>query len=161
MSVLERAEDADVQMKIVDGELWVRSKVGMVGYLGEEPGDADGWRPSGDLVEVVDDRILFRGRKSDIINVGGVKVHPTVVEERVSAVPGVAMVRVYGRNSPVTGSIVAVEIVPEAGVDEEELDAAVREACADLENAARPRSIKFVDEIATVGDKVVRRTVDG
>ena len=49
----------------------------MRGYFGEAdvwiPGD---WRPTGDLVEVVGDRLLFTGRSSDVINVGGVKVHP-------------------------------------------------------------------------------------
>ena len=48
----------------------------MLGYYGEEPVDADAWRPTGDLVEIVGDRIEFRGRVSEIINVGGVKVHP-------------------------------------------------------------------------------------
>jgi acyl-CoA synthetase (AMP-forming)/AMP-acid ligase II len=161
VSVLDRPDDADIQMKIVDGELWVRSRVGMVGYYDEEIGDADAWRPTGDLVEVVDDRILFVGRKSDIINVGGVKVHPAVVEERVMSVPGVAMARVFGRKSPVSGAIVAVEIVAEDGADRDDVEAAVREACADLVAAARPRSVRFVDVIETTGHKVVRRTVDG
>ena len=74
--VLWRGDDADVAMKIVDGELWVRSRVGMLGYYGEPPVDPDAWRPTGDLVDVVDDRIVFRGRTSEVINVGGVKVHP-------------------------------------------------------------------------------------
>ena len=54
------------------------------------------------------DRILFGGRNSDIINVGGVKVHPLPVEERISAVPGVEMARVFGRPNRMTGAIVAV-----------------------------------------------------
>ena len=74
--VLDRGDDADVAMKIVDGELWIRSRIGMLGYYGEPPVDADAWRPTGDLVEVDGDRIHFLGRTSEIINVGGVKVHP-------------------------------------------------------------------------------------
>lgn len=158
LSVLERPESADVQMKIVDGELWVRSRVGMLGYYGEEPVDANAWRATGDLVEIVSDRIMFQGRQSDIINVGGVKVHPLLVEERIIKVPGVAMARVYGRSSPVAGAIVAVEVVAEPGADTDKVDTAIREACEDLLAAARPRSIKFVDDIATAGNKVVRRT---
>ncbi len=161
LSVLERGDDADVQMKIVDGELWVRSRVGMLGYYGDDPldPDPDEWRPSGDLVEVEGDRILFRGRNSDIINVGGVKVHPLPVEERISAVPGVEMARVYGRPNRMTGAIVAAEIVCANGTDEEELEEAIREACEDLVAAARPRSIKFVDEIVTQGNKITRGVV--
>jgi acyl-CoA synthetase (AMP-forming)/AMP-acid ligase II len=159
LDVLHRGEDADVAMKIVDGELWVRSRVGMLGYYGEEPVDADGWRPTGDLVEVLDDRILFRGRTSEIINVGGVKVHPLPIEERVGAVPGVDLARVYGRTNAMTGAIVAVEVVAAEGADHDAVATAIRAACADLPAAARPRSIKFVDTIATAGNKIVRRSV--
>ncbi|HEY1828207.1 MAG TPA: class I adenylate-forming enzyme family protein, partial [Acidimicrobiales bacterium] len=146
LSVLERGDNADVQMKIVDGEMWVRSKVGMLGYYGESSDDVDpdGWRPSGDLVEVVGDRILFMGRNSDIINVGGVKVHPLPVEERISAVPGVQLARVFGRPNRMTGAIVAVEVVPvDKDLDEdgeEALEDAIRQACEDLVAASRPRS---------------------
>jgi acyl-CoA synthetase (AMP-forming)/AMP-acid ligase II len=166
LSVLERGDEADVQMKIVDGELWVRSKVGMLGYYGEDAengADPDGWRPSGDLVEIVGDRILFRGRNSDIINVGGVKVHPLPIEEKITSVPGVAMARVFGRPNRMTGAIVAVEVVAEnRDLDEdgtEALEDAIREACEDLVAAARPRSIKFVDEIVTQGNKITRGVV--
>ncbi len=159
LSVLERDENADVQMKIVDGELWVRSRVGMLGYYGDEPVDTDEWRPTGDMVDVEGDRIVFRGRNSDIINVGGVKVHPLPVEERISRVPGVAMTRVYGRANRMTGAIVAVEVVPEDGFDTEKLEDDIRSACEDLVAAARPRSIRFVDEIETTGDKITRGTV--
>jgi acyl-CoA synthetase (AMP-forming)/AMP-acid ligase II len=155
--VLDRADDADVAMKIVDGELWIRSRTGMLGYYGEEPIDADGWRATGDMVVVEGDRILFTGRSSDIINVGGVKVHPLPIEERVSAVPGVAMARVYGRPNAMTGAIVALEVVSSPDGDRETIEAAIRAACADLPAAARPRSIRFVDEITTAGHKIIRR----
>jgi acyl-coenzyme A synthetase/AMP-(fatty) acid ligase len=130
----------------------------MLGYYGEPPVDADGWRATGDLVEVEGDRILFRGRSSEIINVGGVKVHPLPIEERVSAVPGVDMARVYGRPNPMTGAIVALEVVAAPGADRDEVDAAIRAACADLPAAARPRNIRFVDSVTTAGSKIVRRT---
>ncbi|MDN5894340.1 MAG: fatty acid--CoA ligase family protein [Nocardioides sp.] len=155
--VLARGEDADVAMKVVDGELWVRSRIGMLGYYGEDPVDADAWRPTGDLVEMTDDRILFRGRSSEIVNVGGVKVHPLPIEERVGAVAGVDMARAFGRPNPMTGSIVAVEIVPVPGADIDQIKTAVREACKDLDAAARPRSIRFVDHVTTSGDKIIRR----
>lgn len=156
ISVLERGDDADVAMKIVDGELWIRSRTGMLGYHDEAPVEADGWRATGDLVEVTDDRILFKGRSSEIINVGGVKVHPLPIEERVSAVDGVDLARVYGRPNAMTGSIVALEVVAAVGADRQAVDAAIRRACEDLSPAARPRSIRFVDSLLTVGDKIIR-----
>ncbi|MDT4906692.1 MAG: hypothetical protein QOH52_4708 [Pseudonocardiales bacterium] len=156
LSALHERPDAAVALKIVDGELWVRSRTGMLGYHGEAGIEPDSWRATGDLVEVVGDRVLFRGRSTEIINVGGVKVHPLPIEERVSAVPGVEFVRVFGRPSPLAGAIVAIEIVPRDGADTDEIDAAVREACADLPAAAQPRSIRFVAEIATTGSKMRR-----
>lgn len=158
--VLDRGDDADVAMKVVDGELWIRSRTGMLGYYGEPPVEADGWRATGDLVEVAGDRILFRGRTSEIINVGGVKVHPLPIEERVSAVPGVDMARVYGRPNAMTGAIVALEVIASPDADTDEVDAAIRSACEDLPAAARPRSIRFVDSVATRSGKIVRRHAD-
>jgi acyl-CoA synthetase (AMP-forming)/AMP-acid ligase II len=158
VDVLERGDDADVAMKVVDGELWVRSRVGMLGYYGEPPIDPDAWRATGDLVDVVGDRILFRGRTSEVINVGGVKVHPLPIEERVGAVPGVDVARVFGRPNPMTGAIVAVEIVPAPGADHDALRDAIRASCADLAAPSRPRSIRFVESVSMAGDKIVRRS---
>jgi acyl-CoA synthetase (AMP-forming)/AMP-acid ligase II len=156
VEVLERGDDADVAMRIVDGELWVRSRIGMLGYHGEDPVEADGWRPSGDLVEVVGDRIVFRGRTSEIINVGGVKVHPLPVEERIGAVDGVAVARVFGRPNALTGAVVAVEVVLAPGADADAVKAAVRASCGDLPSAAQPRSVKVVDDLTLAGNKIVR-----
>jgi acyl-coenzyme A synthetase/AMP-(fatty) acid ligase len=72
-------------------------------------------------------------------------------------VPGVDVARVYGRPNPMTGAIVAVEIVAAQDADQDAVAAGVRAACADLPPAARPRSIKFVDSVSTAGDKIVRR----
>jgi acyl-CoA synthetase (AMP-forming)/AMP-acid ligase II len=157
-TVLEESDDADVGFRIVDGELWIRSRTGMLGYYGDPPVDPDAWRPTGDLVEVDGDRIHFLGRSSEIINVGGVKVHPLTIEERVSAVDGVSVARIFGRPNPMTGQIVALEVVPTPGADQTAVEDAIREACADLPPAARPRSIRFVDQVAMAGSKIVRRT---
>ncbi len=147
----------EIELKIVDDELWVRSQAGMRGYHGEADLEPGSWRPTGDLVEVVGDRVEFRGRKTDVINVGGVKIHPVQVEERVSVVPGVAMARVFGRKNALTGAVVAVELVLERGHERESVEHAVREACADLPPAARPRSFRFADEMTTTDNKLTRR----
>jgi acyl-CoA synthetase (AMP-forming)/AMP-acid ligase II len=156
--VLERGDEADVAMRIVDGELWIRSRTGMLGYYGEPPVDPDVWRATGDLVELDGDRIHFLGRSSEIINVGGVKVHPLTIEERVSAVAGVGVARVFGRPNPMTGQIVALEVVAVPDADPAVVESAIRQACADLPAPSRPRSIRFVDQVAMAGSKIVRRS---
>ncbi|GAA3518827.1 fatty acid--CoA ligase family protein [Aeromicrobium panaciterrae] len=150
------SSDGDVQFKVEDGELYVRSKASMLGYYGQEPIEAENWRATGDLVEIVGDRIEFRGRKSEVINVGGVKIHPLPIEDRIGKVPGVDLVRVFGRANAMVGSIVAVEVVAAAGHDTEEIDRAIRTATADLPPAARPRSIRFVESMGTTGNKLTR-----
>jgi acyl-CoA synthetase (AMP-forming)/AMP-acid ligase II len=154
LSVLE--EGGDVVFRIEDGELWVRSRSAMLGYYDREPIDDSGWRATGDLVEIEDDRIMFRGRKSEVINVGGVKVHPLPIEDRVSKVEGVALAHAYGRPNKLTGHIAALDVVPVEGVDQDDLRARIRAACDDLPPAARPRSITFVETVDTSGNKVAR-----
>ena len=153
-------------LRAENGELWVRAEAGMLGYADELDGAGDGavpsptaWRPTGDLVEIVGSRVLFRGRQSEIINVGGVKVHPLPVEERILALASVEAARVFGRPSKLTGSIVAVDIVPVGGVataDAAEIRRAVKEAVADLPRAWQPRSVNVVAELETRGGKTVR-----
>jgi acyl-CoA synthetase (AMP-forming)/AMP-acid ligase II len=148
-------------VRVVDDELWVRAGAGMLGYADGSPvaaGD-DEWRPTGDLVEVVDGRVHFRGRTSEVINVGGVKVAPLPVEERIAALESVALARVFGRPNRLTGAIVAVEVVPAGGVEGTDLDALraqIRAAVSDLPRPWHPRSIAFVDSIKTRGDKTTR-----
>lgn len=155
-ALLERDETGEVSIKIVDGELWVRSAAGMLGYHGE-PDLPDGeWWCTGDSVEVVGERIVFRGRRSEIINVGGVKVHPLPVEDCIAAVPGVKVSRVYGRANALVGAVVAVDVVPDGDPDEQELKAAIRQACQSLPRSWQPRSIRVVPDTTMKENKLVR-----
>jgi acyl-CoA synthetase (AMP-forming)/AMP-acid ligase II len=162
----------EAHVRVVDGELWVRAKAGMLGYAGEMADAAAGsgaaqaedraeaeWHPTGDLVEIVDGRVLFRGRTSEVINVGGVKVHPLPVENKIAALERIAIARVFGRPNRLTGAIVAAEVVPVTGVtesDHDELREEIRAAVADLPRPWHPRSITFVEAIETRGAKTVR-----
>jgi len=158
VSVLERAADAAVQFRIVDDELHVRAANGMQGYLGDGGTESDdGWRSSGDLVRVENGRILFVGRRNETINVGGVKVHPLDVEHVITPVEGVRLVRVFGQENPIVGQIVAVDVVPEDGVDQEALESAIRQACGHLPPASQPRSVNFVDAMLTNNMKLSRQ----
>jgi acyl-CoA synthetase (AMP-forming)/AMP-acid ligase II len=158
------ASNPTSNVRAENGELWVRAEAGMLGYADDLDGDtpsATAWRPTGDLVEIVGTRVLFRGRQSEIINVGGVKVHPLPVEERILALESVEAARVFGRPSKLTGAIVAVEIVPAGGTEKADADQIrrdVKEAVADLPRAWQPRSVTVVDALETMGGKTVRGT---
>lgn len=150
----------NVELKIVDGELCVRSAVSMSGYIdNSSPSPVeDGWIKTGDLVELSGDRVLFRGRKSEVINVGGVKVHPLKVEEVILGVPGIAAVRAYSQPNPITGQIVACELELEDGADEKAVRESVQRACLSaLSRYEQPRQLKVLSRLERRNEKIVRR----
>jgi acyl-coenzyme A synthetase/AMP-(fatty) acid ligase len=103
----------DVQMKVVEGTLRIRSPRTAFGYVGTGAALAgpDGFVDTGDMLERRGDRYHFAGRKGGIINVGGLKVHPEEVEGVINRHPQVRMSLVHPRRSPITGAIVVAEVV--------------------------------------------------
>ena len=80
----------DVHIKVDDGSLRIRSARNAIGYLGEERlalTDDEGFVDTGDMVERRGDRYYFLGRRSGIINVGGLKVYPEEVEAAINRHP--------------------------------------------------------------------------
>lgn len=156
-SFLER-NVGNVRLKIVDGELYVQSRNRMLGYVGRDDfASDDEWIATGDMVELIGSRVLFRGRKSEIINVGGYKVHPGKVEAVILQVDGVQAVRVFGRPNPITGQLVAAALEPAQGIDDVSLVKKVREACAlHLGRAEQPREIDIREALEKRNGKIVR-----
>ena len=124
--------DRAVAMKIEDGSLRIRSSRTASRYLGSEASaliDSDGFVDTDDLVVQRGDRVHFVGRRSGIINVGGLKVHPEEVEAVINQHAGVRMSLVKGRSNPITGSIVVADVVPnEVEADMASADAMSRQA---------------------------------
>jgi acyl-coenzyme A synthetase/AMP-(fatty) acid ligase len=103
-----------IELKVVDHTLRIRSNRNAVRYLGTAPGvlvSDDGYVDTGDMVELVDGRYYFRGRMGGVINVGGLKVYPEEVESVLNADPRVRMSLVRARRSPITGAVVAADVV--------------------------------------------------
>jgi acyl-coenzyme A synthetase/AMP-(fatty) acid ligase len=110
-----RMEDPNIEYKVVDGELWLRSKTQVKGYLNADSSrfTSDGWFRTGDQVEQSSDGFLrILGRASEMINVGGEKVIPAEVESALAESPYVLDCRVFQKSHPLTGQVVAAEIVP-------------------------------------------------
>jgi acyl-CoA synthetase (AMP-forming)/AMP-acid ligase II len=147
---LDQRSSDGVELQIINDELCVRSANGMQGYDGDSGRsyDPNVWFPTGDLVGVMGDRVHFLGRASDMINVGGNKVHPLEIERLIRSVAGVADVRVYGRKSSITGQLVECELVAAEGADATRVEEAVRSRCLkQLASHQRPRAIRMVKEI--------------
>jgi acyl-coenzyme A synthetase/AMP-(fatty) acid ligase len=124
-------------LSVEDGELVIASP---------HAGDGFGGRVrTGDRAEIVDGRVLITGRRdSDEINVGGSKVSAGSVRNVLLTHPAVRWARVYARNAPLVGSVVAAEIVTDGTVDEAQL---MRWAAGRLSEYAMPRRIRLLDEI--------------
>jgi acyl-CoA synthetase (AMP-forming)/AMP-acid ligase II len=116
----------------VSGRLWIRAKSAMLGYLNApSPFDADGFFDTGDLVEVDGDWVRFLGRTSDVINVGGNKVHPAEVESVLLQMENVADVVVRGEAHTLMGQVVSATVrlaQPEAP---QEFKVRMRQFCAE------------------------------
>src|ERR1700683_933444 len=101
-------------MMVRDGTLWIRSTRTASAYVGRDAAalrDSDGYVDTGDMVELRGERYHFVGRRGGIINVGGLKVHPEEIEAVINRDDAVRMSRVKARKSPITGAIVAADVV--------------------------------------------------
>jgi acyl-coenzyme A synthetase/AMP-(fatty) acid ligase len=131
---------SDVEMKIEDGSLRIRSARIAAHYLGHESQtlrDADGFVDTGDMLELRGDRYYFAGRRDGTINVGGLKVHPEEVEAVINRHPQVRMSLVRARKNSVTGALVVADVViesdPHAAIrGKDELQHEILQLCRNL-----------------------------
>jgi acyl-CoA synthetase (AMP-forming)/AMP-acid ligase II len=136
-----------VDMKIVDGSLRIRSNRVATGYVGAAAAsltDADGFVDTGDMIEIRNGRCYFAGRRGGIINIGGRKVHPEEIEAVINGHPAVRMSRATARRSPITGAVVAADIVLADGLAPD-ASAAVRDGVlATCRAALEPHKVPAV-----------------
>jgi acyl-coenzyme A synthetase/AMP-(fatty) acid ligase len=142
------------EIAVAGGRLRLRSGGAAHGYLGSDMAPlkaADGFVDTGDLLELRADRYHFMGRSGGVINVGGQKVHPEEVESVINSLPGVHICRVVARKNPITGAVVAAEVVRSSQTTCREqqpndaLKLAILDACRKSLAAHKvPASIRFV-----------------
>jgi acyl-coenzyme A synthetase/AMP-(fatty) acid ligase len=150
-STFLRFEDPNLEWKVIDDELWLRSRTQIAGYLNasNERFTDDGWFRTGDKVEQGPNGTLrILGRMGEMINVGGEKLMPAEVESVVLSIPGVADCRVRGESHPLTGQTVVVDVVT-AAADHEALRSAIRSACRErLARHKTPTRVTFVSSVS-------------
>lgn len=138
------------QLRISDsGTLLIKPEKHVPSAGGTSLANNDGFIDSGDLVAVRGDRVLFLGRNSGAINVGGNKVIPEEVEAVIREVKGVGEVLVKPKGSGVMGQLVTAEVQPiSPGMDKTALKREIMTHCrANLEKYKVPALIRFVAEI--------------
>lgn len=100
-----------VETRVIDDVLQIRSQSRMLGYLNAEtPFDADDWYDTKDIVEIKDDYYKVVGRRSEVINVGGLKFMASEVERVALMFPNVSLVKAVPRQNPITGQHVELSV---------------------------------------------------
>lgn len=110
----------------------------------------DGWVYTGDTMTYdVEQGWVYLGRSDNILNVGGMKIVPTEIEDEIMAVPGVHSCAVVGVPDDNDITRIVAHIVPEPGTGEElrgQVLAALRRT---LPPFKRPQTVRLVEALPT------------
>lgn len=155
-----KISDANVQYRIVDGELQLKSRTQFMGYL-NYPSDSltdDQWFRTGDLAEEnADGFIKIKGRAKEIINVGGEKVLPLEVESLLLGSPLIDDCVVYGKPNAITGQSVCVDIKPRGELSRAEARKHLGEFLAGkVEPFKIPSKVTVIEEL-TVSERFKKK----
>jgi len=131
------------------GRVLIRSSSMMSGYLTPEGIDEsairDGWFETGDLGRIdAQGRIQLVGREKEIINVFGMKVVPSEVEEVIASLAGVREVKVYAGAHRSGSELVKAAVAVEGDADANK----IRAHCeANLAPYKRPQILHLVESL--------------
>ena len=146
-SLFMKLEDINGEYKIVENELWLRSKTQVLGYLNASMDSftSDGWFKTGDLVEVDGEYIKIIGRAKEVINVGGQKVLPSEIESIILEMEEISDCMVYAEQNAITGQTVVCDVVLNKNI--ENIKKRVRVFCKDrLDTYKIPTKVNVVDK---------------
>lgn len=143
-----------------EGLLRVRTPVNVSGYL-DDPEEAkalfrDGYFLTGDIGYLTRENMLvISGRKKEVLNLGGDKVSPQIIEETIAAFNGVRQSGVFTRPNELGIDEVWALVVHNGKFDEEALKKHCREKLA--QTHVPVRFISVVDLPRTETGKIDRR----
>jgi acyl-coenzyme A synthetase/AMP-(fatty) acid ligase len=137
-------------VKISNNELYLHQN--LIGNIEVGNSNTDEWYSTGDLVEIITEEPLsfkFLSRKSEVINIGGYKVNPQEVEQRLLEIPIISLCVVYKQSNDLIGNILCADIVLN------DMTLEVKEARKMIKTHLKrhlqqfkiPRKFNFLDEI--------------
>ena len=140
------------EVKLVQGEIWVRGPNVMRGYWNDDAATAaaltpEGWFRTGDLARIDDEGYYWiMGRSKDLIISGGENVYPAELENVLADCPLIAEAAVVGMEDAKWGEAACAVVVRRAGAQLDQ--AAVLALFEDrLARFKHPRRIVFVDRL--------------
>lgn len=155
----------NIDIKLVDEEIWIKGPGVMPGYYKDEENNreyfSDGWFKTGDLGHIDDDGYLFiKGRKKNVIILSnGENVSPEELEAVYSNIAGIDEIIVFGEDK-----IIVAEIYTEGITEEEkgEVEERIREVNTTLPTYRRARRVIWRDEPfkRNNNQKIIREAYD-
>ena len=149
---------AGARVKIVDGRIHLGGPMVARGYRGfQSPDLQDGWFRTSDAGSLIDDHLTVHGRIDNIIDSGGLKLHPEVLETFLLKVEGVTGACVVGKQDARFGERICAAYTGSATV------ADIMNAFDDAEDAGEiarwqvPKEIKVVPALPQLGPGKVDR----
>ncbi len=129
--------DPGVEFKIESEVLWIKTASNLLAkvlFTDNTPVvelPTDNWFCTDDLVVMDNEYLKILGRKTDIINVGGLKVYPSEVENCIYRCKIVDDVVVKGKNHPLLGQMVIAHVQLNYDLDKVEAVKILRRHCLD------------------------------
>ena len=117
----------------------------------------NGWLRTGDTGFLDNENYLFlKGRKDDIINIGGEKVLPFEIEEVIKQIPEIIDVAAFGIKNEIFGQVIKLHVVKskESNIDKSKI---LIHCMKNLEKFKIPNKIDFVEEIPKTSYGKVKR----
>ncbi len=160
-----RPESGDPHSPMVEGEIEVLSPSAMIGYLGE-PSETrgklcrDGWLRTGDLGYVDNDGYLYlRGRKDNLVIVGGANVSLEEIEDVIRDHPQAEDCLAETMKDDVMGHVVTCRVIRRSGTKDRAItQVGLRQwLAARLSPHKVPRVITFVDSLPRTYNLKLRR----
>jgi acyl-CoA synthetase (AMP-forming)/AMP-acid ligase II len=156
---------ANVETKIVDGEIWVKGPIVMKGYFQDPEAtaaliDADGWLHTGDIGHTDGDGDFFVvDRVKELIKYKGMQVAPAELEAVLLSHEAVADAAVYGVGDAEAGEIPKAAVVLKAG-KAATADELIQFVGGRVAPHKRVRALKVVAQIPkSASGKILRRVL--
>lgn len=146
-----------------DGRIAVRGEHVAQKYLieGKETPlkDTEGWFLTKDLGSLEDGYLYYKGRADDVINCGGIKVHPETLETKIYARIGYSNgLAICRKQDPMRGEGFLVAVTKDLMVDQQQLRETVIQATQELGvNAANAITIIAVDNLPKTATGKIQR----
>ena len=138
------------EVKLVDGEIWVRGPNVMRGYWNAPQATAaaltpEGWFRTGDLARTDEDGYTWViGRSKDVIISGGENIYPAELENVLADCPAIAEAAVIGVDDPKWGEAACAVVVRKGEISEREIFDLFRDRLAKFKH---PRRVVFADSL--------------